>query len=83
MGVSWTGSLSWDDEARQQRRATGKPANRRLVEIILCPTCQGTDIRCHRRTAVASYWCCNAGHGCPDWKESATAGDGGRAHLAG
>ena len=74
--------MSWDDEARRQVRRAGKPPNRRTVEIIICPTCGGTDIRCTRYKPEATFWHCNAGAGCPDWKEPPTAGEAGRGYIA-
>ncbi len=79
--MNWA-DLSWSGEAERQRRKADLPRNRRTVIIILCPTCDGTDIRCHRRTAVASYWTCTAAKQCPDWKEPANAGQDGKVHPA-
>jgi len=80
--MTWTGSMSWDDEADRQRRRSTKPPNRATVEIVLCPTCKGRHIRCHKRTAAVSHWACLAEIGCPDWKEGPNVGDEGRAHIA-
>lgn len=81
--MNWTGSLSWNDEERRQRRQSAKPPNRVLVEIITCPTC-GERIKIRRKEVVGptSRWICEAGKGCDNWKEDAAAGDQGRAHLA-
>lgn len=80
--MNWTGSLSWDGESDRQRRQSGKPPNRRMVEVIECPTCHGLDVERHSVVGLVSYWTCKAGKGCGRWKESADAGGKGRAHLA-
>jgi hypothetical protein len=79
--MNWA-ELSWANEERRVRRAIGKPPNRRMVEIVTCPTCQGEHIRCHKRTPVVSHWACLAEKNCPDWKEGPAVGEAGRAHLA-
>lgn len=79
--MNWA-ELSWSGEESRQRRAVGKPPNRRLVEVITCPTCQGHDIERHSVVGPVSHWMCKAGKGCPRWKETAQVGGKGRAHLA-
>lgn len=80
--MNWGGSLSWDDERERQRQQTGKPRNRRTVELITCPTCDGHHVERIRVGGAVSYWKCNAGKNCENWKEPAAAGAQGKGQIA-
>lgn len=81
--MNWTPSLSWDTESDHQRRKSSKPPNRKLVEVITCPTCgEISEIRRHSVVGLVSHWICQAGKGCDNWKETAVTGGKGRGHLA-
>jgi hypothetical protein len=79
--VNWA-NLDWNDQRDHLARRSPTPANRRMVEIILCPTCQGHDVQRHSVVGPVSHWQCKAGNGCPNWKESAATGSQGRVTLA-
>lgn len=79
--MNWA-DLSWNGEADRQRRQLGKPRNRRTVDLITCPTCDGHHIERIRIAGPVSYWKCNADQGCPNWKESADTGTQGKGQIA-
>jgi transposase-like protein len=79
--MNWA-DLSWTSEGERQRVRSTKPLNRRTVEVITCPTCQGFDVVRRNVTAAKSRWECTAGKGCPSWFETPTTGEPGKAHIA-
>lgn len=79
--MTWA-ELSWNDEHERQRRRANKPPNRRTVEVVTCPTCQGTHVRRKSVEGHISYWICLAEKNCPRWKEVAGTGDAGTAIIA-
>ena len=74
-GGDWVGDFAGDWPDQPPAVPPQVPASggaREVVEIVICPKCKVRDVRCTKRTQVASHWSCPACF--MGWKEGPDVG---------